>query len=74
MQTLGTIANHIPDRVALFYATDDQDAGAAAAYLIEASGYAPVHGGGTDQSIRIEVGGGSDREAVGLTPYLEPEE
>jgi len=56
-ESLGTEANRSPERVALFYATDDRDAGAVVAKLIAASGYAPVHIGGADRSIRIEVGG-----------------
>ncbi|ULA63877.1 MAG: NADP oxidoreductase coenzyme F420-dependent [Nitrospira sp.] len=56
-ESLGTAANRTPDRAVLFYATDDQAAGAAVAKLIEASGYAPVRAGGVAQSLRIEVGG-----------------
>jgi predicted dinucleotide-binding enzyme len=56
-ESLGTAANRTPDRAVLFYATDDQAAGAVVAKLIEASGYAPVRAGGVAQSLRIEVGG-----------------
>jgi len=56
-KSLGEAAWRAPDLAALFYATDDQDAGDVVAKLIEASGYAPVPIGGADQSIRIEVGG-----------------
>lgn len=56
-ESLGTAANRTPDRAVLFYATDDQAAGAVVAKLIEASGYAPMRVGGIDQSIRIEVFG-----------------
>ncbi|MCC6139396.1 MAG: NAD(P)-binding domain-containing protein [Nitrospira sp.] len=56
-ESLGTAANRTPDRAVLFYATDDEAAGAVVAKLIEASGYAAMRVGGVAQSIRIEVGG-----------------
>jgi predicted dinucleotide-binding enzyme len=55
--SLGTGAHRKPDPAVLFYATDDPDAGRAVAKLITNSGFAPIHVGGLDQSIRIEVGG-----------------
>jgi len=50
-------ARHSPEPYALFYASDDQDAGNAVADLIKASGFAPVTVGGVRESIRIEVFG-----------------
>ena len=47
----------LPERAALFYATDHPEAGKVVARLIEASGFSPVNVGGIDKSIRIEVGG-----------------
>ena len=55
--SLKTGARRTPEPNALFYASDDRDAGSAVAELIEASGFAPVRVGGIDQSIRIEVFG-----------------
>ena len=46
-----------PDRVVLFYATDDDAAGDLVAGLIRAGGFDPVRIGGLDQSIRIEMFG-----------------
>jgi 8-hydroxy-5-deazaflavin:NADPH oxidoreductase len=56
-ESLSSAANRPAGRAVLFYATDYPEAGAAVAKLITASGFAPVDIGGTDQSIRIEVGG-----------------
>jgi 8-hydroxy-5-deazaflavin:NADPH oxidoreductase len=50
-------ARHSPDPYALFYASDDRDAGNTVADLIKASGFAPVRIGGLSQSLRIEVFG-----------------
>jgi predicted dinucleotide-binding enzyme len=50
-------ARRSPEPNVLFYASDDRDAGNAVAELIKASGFVPVHVGGLDQSIRIEVSG-----------------
>jgi len=50
-------ANRTPQRAVLFYATDDEAAGAKVAKLISASGFDPVAAGGIDQSIRLEVFG-----------------
>jgi hypothetical protein len=50
-------ARRSPEANVLFYASDDRDAGNAVAELIKASGFVPVHVGGLDQSIRIEVSG-----------------
>lgn len=56
-QSLGAAVNRKPERAVLFYATDYPEAGRVVAKLITASGFSPVSVGGTDQSIRIEVGG-----------------
>ena len=48
--SLETGANRIPDRVALFYATDYPEAGRAVAKLITASGFVPANAGGINQS------------------------
>jgi predicted dinucleotide-binding enzyme len=56
-QSLASGANRSPERAALFYATDDPEAGQVLATIIIASGFAPVSAGGVDQSLRIEVGG-----------------
>lgn len=45
------------DAVALYYATDDDAAGAAVADLISKGGWAPVRAGGVDDTARIEVFG-----------------
>jgi 8-hydroxy-5-deazaflavin:NADPH oxidoreductase len=55
--SLRTGARRSPELNALFYASDDQDAGNVVAELIKASGFAPVRVGGVNQSIRIEVFG-----------------
>lgn len=54
--TLAQAAFNEPRKV-LFYALDDRSLQADIESLIQASGYAPVHVGGLDQSIRIEVFG-----------------
>lgn len=50
-------SRRLPERVVLFYATDDGEAGEAVGQLINAAGFDAVNVGGVDQSIRIEVGG-----------------
>jgi len=50
-------ARHAPEPYALFYASDDRDAGNTVADLIKASGFVPVPVGGISQSVRIEVFG-----------------
>lgn len=42
-------------RVTLFYATDDEQAGALAEQLITTAGFAPYKVGGVDTALRIEV-------------------
>ncbi|MCW2983754.1 MAG: prephenate dehydrogenase [Conexibacter sp.] len=54
--SLASAANTTP-RTALFYATDDDVAAAAAERLITAAGFDPVKAGGLDQAIRIEMFG-----------------
>jgi 8-hydroxy-5-deazaflavin:NADPH oxidoreductase len=53
--SLAAAARQEPDRVVLFYATDDDAAGDLVAGLIRAAGFDPVRIGGLDQSIRIEM-------------------
>ncbi|HEX9783691.1 MAG TPA: hypothetical protein VGA56_13290 [Opitutaceae bacterium] len=55
--TLGSSANRKPDRVALFYATDDDNAAIAVEKLIAAAGFDPVKAGGVKAAVRIELGG-----------------
>ena len=56
-ESLTSGANRSPQRAVLFYATDHPQAGKVVADLITANGFSPVHVGGIDKSIRIEVGG-----------------
>jgi predicted dinucleotide-binding enzyme len=58
---LATGANHEP-RIVLFYATDDDTAGATAQRLIKAAGFEPVKVGGVSEAGRIE---GPDGELQG---------
>jgi 8-hydroxy-5-deazaflavin:NADPH oxidoreductase len=46
-----------PEPAVLFYATDDDRAGAEVERLIRTAGFEPVKAGGLDQSGRLEVGG-----------------
>ena len=46
-----------PEPAVLFYATDDDRAGAEVGRLIRTAGFEPVKIGGIDQSSRLEVGG-----------------
>lgn len=50
-------ANRAPERVALFYATDDRRAESVVQRLIKAAGFEPVKAGGVDDAIRIEMFG-----------------
>ena len=54
---LADSANRSPERVVLFYATDDELAASVAERLISAAGFDPIKVGGLDQTIRIEVFG-----------------
>jgi predicted dinucleotide-binding enzyme len=56
-ENLMAAANRGPERVALFYATDDGVAATTAERLISAAGFDPVKAGGMDQAIRIEMFG-----------------
>jgi 8-hydroxy-5-deazaflavin:NADPH oxidoreductase len=56
-KSLETAANRIPDKAALFYATDSKEAGNTVAKLISTAGFEPVSAGGIDQSVKLEVFG-----------------
>jgi 8-hydroxy-5-deazaflavin:NADPH oxidoreductase len=49
--------NRSPEPAVLFYATDDDRAGAEAERLIRTAGFEPAKAGGIGQSGRLEVGG-----------------
>src|SRR2546426_7819395 len=55
-ESLASEANRTP-RTVLFYATDDDQAGAAIERLITAAGFDPVRAGGLDAALRIETSG-----------------
>ncbi len=55
--SLASSANRTPRRVALFYATDDDRAGATIEQLITVSGFDPVRAGGLNEAWRIEFPG-----------------
>src|SRR6266702_8979641 len=55
--SLSAAARREPERAVQFYAADDAAAGDLVAELIRTGGYEPVHVGGLDQSIRIEMYG-----------------
>ena len=50
-------SNRSPEPAVLFYATDDDRAGAEVERLIRTAGFEPVKVGGVEQSGRLEVGG-----------------
>ena len=50
-------SNRSPESAVLFYATDDDHAGAEVERLIRIAGFEPVKVGGIEQSSRLEVGG-----------------
>jgi predicted dinucleotide-binding enzyme len=56
-QSLASGANRTPRRVALFYATDDEQAAASVERLISAAGFDPVKVGGVNDALRIEMYG-----------------
>jgi 8-hydroxy-5-deazaflavin:NADPH oxidoreductase len=56
-KSLQSDANRTPRRAVLFYATDDNQAAAAAQRLIGAAGFDPVKAGGVSDAARIEAGG-----------------
>jgi len=55
--SLESAAHQSPEASVLFYATDEKDIDAKIEELIKDSGFDPVHVGGINQSIRIEVFG-----------------
>jgi 8-hydroxy-5-deazaflavin:NADPH oxidoreductase len=55
--SLAGSAHRAPERVALFYATDDGKAEAVVRRLITAAGFEPVKAGGVDDATRIEMFG-----------------
>jgi 8-hydroxy-5-deazaflavin:NADPH oxidoreductase len=52
--SLASSANREPQRVALFYATDDDIAAGTVERLIRAAGFEPVKAGGLAEAIRLE--------------------
>jgi 8-hydroxy-5-deazaflavin:NADPH oxidoreductase len=50
-------SNRSPELAALFYVTDDDQAGEEVERLIRTAGFEPVKAGGIEQSGRLEVGG-----------------
>lgn len=67
--SLASSGNRKPQRVALFYATDDDVAAATAERLITAAGFDPVKAGGIAAALRIEMPGG-DLHQMGLNGQL----
>ena len=68
--SLASDANRSPRRVALFYATDDEQAAAVIERLITAAGFDPVKAGGVKDAGRIEVPGGDLHQYGGLNGQL----
>ena len=54
---LRSSSNRSPERAALFYVADDDQAATEVEGLIRTAGFDPVRVGGTDRSSRLEVGG-----------------
>jgi predicted dinucleotide-binding enzyme len=71
--SLASSANRTPRRVALFYATDDDQASATVERLISAAGFDPVKAGGLQAAGRIETPGG-DLQESGLGRLLDADE
>jgi 8-hydroxy-5-deazaflavin:NADPH oxidoreductase len=67
-ESLAEAANREP-RVALFYATNDDDAAKTIERLIRAAGFDPVKAGGAAAALRIEMPGG-DLHQMGLSGEL----
>jgi predicted dinucleotide-binding enzyme len=67
--SLASSANREPQRVALFYATDDDTAAETVERLISAAGFDPVKAGGVAAAIRME-GPGGDLSQGGLNGAL----
>jgi hypothetical protein len=66
---LASSANRAPQRVALFYATDDAVAASTVERLIRAAGFDPVKAGAAADARRLELPGG-DLSPVGLNGAL----
>jgi predicted dinucleotide-binding enzyme len=64
--SLAAEAYRTPWRAVLFYATDDEAAGAAAERLITAAGFEPVKAGGAQDAARLEIPGGDLHQNGGL--------
>jgi 8-hydroxy-5-deazaflavin:NADPH oxidoreductase len=71
--SLASSANRAPRRAVLFYATDDDRAGAAIERLITAAGFDPVSVGGLSGAGRIEMPGG-DLHLATLGRLLDADE
>jgi predicted dinucleotide-binding enzyme len=67
--SLASSANREPQRVALFYATDDEIAAGTVERLIRAAGFDPVKAGGAAAAIRME-GPNGDLSQGGLNGEL----
>jgi 8-hydroxy-5-deazaflavin:NADPH oxidoreductase len=67
--SLASSANREPERVALFYATDDDIAAGTVERLIRAAGFEPVKAGGLADAIRLE-GPNGDLSQGGLKGEL----
>jgi predicted dinucleotide-binding enzyme len=61
--SLASSANRTPRRAVLFYATDDDRAGAVIERLITVAGFDPVKAGGVSAAGRIEMPGGDLHQA-----------
>jgi 8-hydroxy-5-deazaflavin:NADPH oxidoreductase len=68
-EALAANANREPERVVLFYATDDDEAATTVERLIRAAGYEPLKAGGVAAAARIEMPGG-DLHQYGLNGEL----
>jgi 8-hydroxy-5-deazaflavin:NADPH oxidoreductase len=68
--TLASAANREPRRAVLFYATDDEIAGATAERLIGIAGFDPLKVGGVAAAGRIEMPGG-DLHLASLNTLLD---
>jgi 8-hydroxy-5-deazaflavin:NADPH oxidoreductase len=66
-------ANQVPRRAVLFYATDDDRAGAAIERLITVAGFDPVRAGSLSEAGRIEMPGG-DLHLATLGRLLDADE
>jgi predicted dinucleotide-binding enzyme len=64
-EALSSNANRKPQRAVLFYATDDDAAGATIERLIRVAGFEPFKVGGVSAALRIEMPGG-DLHQYGL--------